>query len=196
MPYVPQQDLEKFDQEFRQAFQRLGGGKIAADSNSVRAAVRSNQAAAYRYVEIHCQMAASQPGYRQPAIAVAAAYQVEFNDPVLVELVMKRAEELNAMEHLKSIGFAPNMAELQKEPPEREAARQWWKSSSKNDVMCDSCRIPLHRGDGYLIDGRLVMIGEMKINLGIEILCQNCFQKYRTALRDPGGRGGDYTAIY
>ncbi|MGH8497350.1 MAG: hypothetical protein ACRERV_00830 [Methylococcales bacterium] len=117
MPYVSQQDLTKFDQELRKAFQRVGGGKIGADSNSVRAAVRANKAAAYRYIELHCQMAASQPGYLQPAMMVAAAYQVEFNDETLVELVLKRAKELNAMGDLESMGFAPSMADLQKAPP-------------------------------------------------------------------------------
>jgi hypothetical protein len=185
MSYVSQQDLEKFNQELRKAFQRVGGGKIAIDSNLVRVAVRSNKAAAYRYVELHCHMAASQPGYLQPAMMVATAYQVEFKDETLVDLVMKRAQELNAMEHLESIGFAPSMAELRKEPPEREAARQWWKSSQKNDAMCDSCRTPLRRGEGYLLDGRLTMIGESIINHGTEILCPKCFQKYTLSQMRP-----------
>jgi hypothetical protein len=140
-------------------------------------------------------MAASQPGYLQPAIMVAAAYRVEFEDNELMELVTNRARELGAEEHLESVGFAASTAELQKEPPEREAARQWWKSSNKKDGMCDSCREPLRRGEGYLIDGRLMMIGEQKINLGIEILCQRCFEKYRTDPRDPGGKGDNYVSI-
>jgi CRISPR/Cas system-associated protein Cas10 (large subunit of type III CRISPR-Cas system) len=195
MPYVPQQDLERFDQDLRKSFQRLGGGKLGLDSNSVRAAVRSNKDAAYRYVEIHCHMAAGQPGYLQPAIIVATAYQVEFDDETLVDMVMKRANDLNAMAHLEAVGYAPSLADLQKEPPEREAARQWWKSSSIKEGMCDSCRTPLRRGDGYLLNGRLVMLGELKINLGTELLCRECFEKYRSAPRDPGGEGDDYHRI-
>lgn len=196
MPHVTQQDLEKFDQALRSSYQRVGGGKIGFDTDAVRAAVRSNKAAAYRYVELHCHMATSQPGYLQPAMMVAVAYQVEFNDKSPVEMVLKRAEELNAMEHLESMGFASSMADLEKEPPEREAARQWWRSSSKKDGMCDACRTPLRRGEGYLLDGRLMMIGELKMNMGKEVLCARCFQKYRSEPRDPEGKGDDYTTIY
>jgi len=124
MAYVSQQDFEKFFRELQKLFQRVGGGKVGVDIDSVRSVVRSNKAAAYHYVEFQCIAAASQPGYLQPAIIVAGAYQVEFDDETLVELVLKRAKELNAMEHLESMGFASNMAELKMEPPERETARQ------------------------------------------------------------------------
>lgn len=123
MPNISRQDLEKFDQLLRKAYKRVGGGKVAFDSDSVRAAVRSNKAAAYRYVELHCHMAASQPGYLQPAIMIATAYHVEFNDETLVDLVMKRARELNAIEHLKSITLSPKGEDRQKTPQKLQRNR-------------------------------------------------------------------------
>ncbi len=195
MPHVPNEDLDKFDQELRQAMQRIGGGKVAVDSKGVRAAVRNHKAAAYRYVELQCYMAASQPGYLQPALMVAGAYQVEFADDGLMRMVLDKATELDAMDHLNGVGYAPSMAELPKEPPEREAARQWWKSSEKQEGKCDSCQAPLRRGEGYLLRGRIMMIGPMKVNLGDELLCQACFGQHGDAPRDPEGRGDNYRKL-
>ena len=87
----------------------------------------------------------------------------------------------------------------EKEPPEREAARQWWKSNPMAKGICDSCNIQLHTGDGYLLDGRLMMFDVMgkgvKINLGLELFCQTCFEQYRYEPRDPGFKGDIYTEI-
>ena len=195
MVNVSNEEIDRFDRAIRSAIKRLGGGKVGIEADALRDVVRPHKDAAYRYVEIYCKMAASQPGYLQMAMVVAGAYQVEFKDDTLATMVMARARQLGAMEHLKAIGFAPNEDELGKEPPEREAARQWWRSTSRSDGMCDLCRHPLRRGDGYLLDGRLTMIGKMKVNNGVEILCKSCFEEHREDLRDPGGRGDNYTRI-
>src|SRR6266571_2683289 len=107
MPHVSDDDLRKFEENMNAAYKRIGGGKLATDFDTVRAAVRRHQAAAYRYVEIHCHMATSQPGYLQPAMVVALACRVELNDEGLVNLVLMRARELDAMEHLESLFPVP-----------------------------------------------------------------------------------------
>jgi hypothetical protein len=109
---VSQEELTTFLRKLQETYQRVGGGKVGVDADSVRALVRSNKSAAYRYVQLQCIAAASQPGYLQPAMIIATAYQVEFGDETLVELVLKRAKDLNAMEHLESL-----MTSVQKNPP-------------------------------------------------------------------------------
>ena len=64
---VSNETLNRFTAALEAATERLGGGKVGLDSNRVRAAVREHREAAQRYVELHCVMAASQPGYLQPA---------------------------------------------------------------------------------------------------------------------------------
>jgi hypothetical protein len=195
MPKVTNEMLRRFNEAIDKASKRLGDGKVGLDSNAIRAAVRENKEAAYRYVEIHCVMAASQPGYLQPAIIVATAYHIEFQDATLVEMVNARAQELHAGSHLERIGYTPYGTAPGVEPPERLAAREWWKTSEKNDGMCDACAAPLRRGDGFLLNGRLMFFGKSKMNMGSEILCESCFDKYRDEPRDPDGRGEDYISI-
>jgi hypothetical protein len=176
MTNVSNDELRRFDEEVRASQRRIGGGRVAMDSTALRKAIRSHREAACRYVEIHCAMAASQPGYLQPAFVVATAYQVEFNDDSLVSMVAERAKSLDAWDDISRIGIARDMESASGEPPEREAARQWWKTSPKEGGICDECRTPLRRGDGYLIDGRIILIGEKKIEAGLELLCQKCFE--------------------
>jgi hypothetical protein len=175
MVQVSNEELRRFDEKLKACQRRIGGGKVAMDSDALRKAIRLHKEAAYRYVEIHCAMAASQPGYLQPAMIVASGFQVEFDDASLVSMVGERAKALNAWEHIKRIGISPDMESAQGEPPEKEAARQWWKNSPKDSGMCDECRAPLRRGEGYLVDGRVLVIGEQKVNVGLELLCQTCF---------------------
>ena len=107
MPRVTNEELRAFITAFDAATTRVGGGKLALDSGALRVAVREHREAAYRYVELHCVMAASQPGYLQPAIIVATACYVEFEDTSLLDMVNARADELNAHEHIRGIGFGP-----------------------------------------------------------------------------------------
>ena len=178
MADVTAEELRQFDDELSACQRRIGGGKIVMDSTAVRKAIRAHKNAARRYVEIHCAMASSQPGYLQPAYLVATAYQVEFEDDSLASMVAERAKALNAGDELSRIGIGPrDSGALRGEPPEREAARQWWKKSTKENAICDECRAPLRRGDGLLVDGRVAVIDDRKIPVGLELLCQNCFER-------------------
>ncbi len=168
---VSQQDFEKFLRELQKLFQRVGGGKASIDFDSVCAVVRSNKAAAYHYVELQCLAAASQPGYLQPAMIVAMAYKMEFNDETLVELVLKRAKELNAMEHLESMGFATSMADFQKAPPKP-------KGGSTIVVQCNG-------RDGKpcsLIE--ITDVTKDRLRKGISGKCPRCGKEFRVDSRD------------
>lgn len=196
MPYVEKEELIEFVNQLYNATKSVGGGKVALDSTEVRKLIRAHKVAAERYVELQCKMAASQPGYLQSAMLVAAGYQVEFNDDSLLTMVNQYVEELHAEDHMSGISVMPDKTFLDKEPPERIAARNWWKESGKNEGICDSCRAHLQKGEGYMLDGRLVMLGKSKLNLGKEILCTNCFYQLRNEPRDPGDKSGDYTTFH
>jgi hypothetical protein len=134
MVNVSSEELKKFAEELEKCSKKIGGGKIGMDATCVRELVRTHRDAGYRFVEIHCLMAQSQPGYLQPALIIATAYQVEFADETLVNQVMKLAEELNAWEHFKAIGYFKNWQDVGKVPRERTAAIDWWKSSTKTEL--------------------------------------------------------------
>ncbi len=164
-----------FSEGIEKCTKRIGGGKVGIDSACLRDLVRNNRDAAYRYVELQCLMAESQPGYLQPAIIVASGYQIEFGDDSLYQMVMVKAKELEAEGHIQSIGFAKSMEDATAEPPERVAAEAWWQKSGQTEGRCDNCSQPLRRGEGYLIKGRSMMIGTTHVDMGEEIICQNCF---------------------
>jgi hypothetical protein len=174
---VSNEELKAFDGGFRDCMKRLGGGKVGIDSTCVRKLVRLHPEPACRFVEIHCFMAQSQPGYLQPALIVAGAYQVEFNDPRLMNMVAEKAKALGAEDHLAGIRFAPDLERASQEPPERAAAREWWRTSDKDQGRCDNCSRPVRRGDGYLITGRQMMMGERILDMGTELVCRDCFDR-------------------
>jgi hypothetical protein len=163
---VSQKDLTTFLRKLQETYQRVGGGKVGVDADSVRALVRSNKEAAYRYVELQGIAAAGQPGYLQPAMIVAGAYQVEFGDDTLVELVLKRAKELNAMEHLESMGFAPSMASLQKDSAKPASGATIVVSCNGRDGK--PCSL-------IQIDG----VTEAQLRKGISGKCPRCGKEYR-----------------
>lgn len=179
MPHVSNEVLATFNQGYEACQQRIGGGKVGVDSTCVRTLVRGSREAALRFVELHCVMASSQPGYLQSAIVVATAYQVEFQDTTLVEMVMERAQALQAHDALSSIRMATNRKELAKEPPERTAAKAWWRANDRTEAHCDECNRPLRRGEGYEITGRVAVMGDVRIDLGEEIVCETCFRSLR-----------------
>src|SRR5687767_2683092 len=109
MPQVTKQEFDAFAADFRQCIQRVGNRRVAIDSMCIRQLVRASPPIAYRFVELHCMMAQSQPGYLQPAFLVATAYLIEFDDDTLTKMVMDRATELGATEHLHDIGIAKDM---------------------------------------------------------------------------------------
>jgi hypothetical protein len=90
-------EFKAFTSGLSAAYQRIGGGKIALDTNRLRALVREHKAGAFRFVELHCEMAQSQPGYLQPALVVATAYDAEFGGTELVQMVNDRARELGSL---------------------------------------------------------------------------------------------------
>jgi hypothetical protein len=179
MPKVSREAFRAFNEGLDQCMKKLGGGKIGMDSICVGNMVRANKDAAYRYVEIHCVMAQSQPGYLQFAIAIATAYYVEFQDDTLAQMVMNKVNELGAEKHLASIGYAKNLEAVATEPPEREAARAWWRKTGRTEASCDNCNRPLRRGEGYSISGRIFILGNKRIEMGDELICQECFDSIK-----------------
>jgi hypothetical protein len=175
MPKVSDEAIRAFSEGIEKCTNKIGGGKVGIDSACLRVLIRNNRDAAYRYVELHCLMAESQPGYLQPAIIVASAYQIEFGDDSLYQMVMVKVKELEAEGHIQSIGYAKSLEEATAEPPERVAAKAWWQKSGQTEGRCDNCYQPLRRGEGYLIEGRSMMIGATRVDMGEEIICQNCF---------------------
>ncbi len=93
---VSNEDISRFEKSFDECTERLGGRKLSVSSTKLRQVVRQQRRAAYRFVEIHLLMAASQPGYLQPAAIVATALLVEFDDPDPMRSVEQRAAELGA----------------------------------------------------------------------------------------------------
>jgi len=179
MGNVSNEAIRVFNTGLEKCTKKIGGGKVGMDSICVRNLVRANKDVAYRYVELHCLMAQSQPGYVQPAIIIATAYQVEFKDDTLYQMVMKTAKDLGAEKHLESIGVSKTMDEATSEPPQREAARAWWHKTERTEGRCDNCNRPLRRGEGYLITGRSFMIDNQRVDMGEEIICQECFNSLR-----------------
>ncbi|HKY44137.1 MAG TPA: hypothetical protein VJM50_13715 [Pyrinomonadaceae bacterium] len=175
MPKVSNEAFRAFNEGLEKCTKKVGGGKIGMDTICVRNLVRANKDAAYRFVEIHCMMAPSQPGYVQPAIIIATAYQIEFQDNTLYEMVMNTAKELGAEKHINALGMFKNLEEATTEPPQREAAREWWRKTGQADGRCDNCNRSLRRGEGYMISGRTFRIGDQRMDMGEELICQDCF---------------------
>jgi hypothetical protein len=106
---VSNEDINRFEGSFKECTERLGGGKLGVSSTKVRQVVRQQRRAAYRFVEIHLLMAASQPGYLQPAYIVATALMVEFDDPGPMRRVEQRAAELGASPEKWMPGASPDL---------------------------------------------------------------------------------------
>lgn len=96
MANISNEELLQFNDSLKRSYTRIGNRKITVDTIKVRETVRSHRDASYRFVELHLVMAASQPGYLQPASVVAAAIQIEFEDDNPIKSVYERAKELGA----------------------------------------------------------------------------------------------------
>ena len=59
MPWVPDDRLNRFSEAFQRATHRIGDGRAALDTTTLREAVRVDKDAAHRFIEIHLAMAAS-----------------------------------------------------------------------------------------------------------------------------------------
>jgi hypothetical protein len=178
---VSNEELTKFSSHLEAAMKRIGAGRMALDSNTVRQLVREQPAAAARFVEIYCALGQSNPQYFQGAVIVATAYFVEFQDDSYVKMVREGAKESGAEDVVNRIGYMPTMPDSTTEPPERKAAKEWWKKSGRKDGLCDECAKPLSRGEGYQVRGPVYAIGSpsssQKIDMGDEIICADCFRK-------------------
>jgi hypothetical protein len=119
MAHINSERIRKFTEAIMGCGQRTGRGKVGFDALKVREVVRGDREAAHRYVELHLVLAASQPGYLQPALLVAGAITVEFNDPQPMMSVVERARELGADDALRSIGVAPGMGQAKAARHER-----------------------------------------------------------------------------
>jgi hypothetical protein len=105
---VSNEDLSRFEKSFDECTQRLGNRKLGLSTTKLRQVVRQQRRAAYRFVEIHLLMAASQPGYLQPAAIVATALLVEFDDPGPMRRVEQRGAELGANPEQWMPGVSPD----------------------------------------------------------------------------------------
>jgi hypothetical protein len=94
-PPVAKDVFERFEVGFDGCLERIPGRKLKADMDKLRSLVRDQEAAAYRFVEVHIRMAAGQPGYLQPAAIVAVAILEEWGDRSALLQVERRAEELD-----------------------------------------------------------------------------------------------------
>lgn len=179
MTSVNNQEIREFSQEFEKCYQRIGNGKVAMDSTYLANLIRAKPKEAKRFIEIYCMLAQSQPGYLQPAYLVATAYSFVLQDNSMLEIVKQRVEELDAFEYIKSIATFKSLDEAKAIPPERTAAIEWWKNSGREDGSCDHCAKRLRKGEGYLIKDQVVYLGDQRVELGDEVICQDCFNKLR-----------------
>lgn len=181
MAKVSNEAVEKFGKCLNEIMHRIGGGKVGVNTTALRKLVHEDRGTAVRVVEIYCAMAQSNPALFQGALLIAAAYQVEFKDTSLVEMVQDQAKTAGAEEWLREIDILKEMPMPGQEPPERVAAKEWWKSSGRQDGRCDNCYRPMKRGEGYLVHGPIFVMesdsGPISIDMGEEIICEECFRK-------------------
>jgi hypothetical protein len=168
-----------FDDKFDACMTEIPDAGIAIDLEKVTELVRSEPQAANTFIQRQCRLAASQPRYLQSALVVAEAYRTLFADDSLVKQVTSRATALFAEEVLDEFIHLSSPELSRPEPPEREQARQWWhRQPGGFRAICDQCREPLPRGDGYAVAGREVNFGASRIDLGEELLCRRCFNHW------------------
>ncbi len=94
-PSVSREELSEFEQAFERALELVPGRKYKSDQTAVRKLVAEQRNAAYQFVKVHITMAASQPGYLQPAAIVAFAIRDVFDDRSALLQIERRAEELD-----------------------------------------------------------------------------------------------------
>ena len=181
MGKVSNDAIKKFTNRMNACMKRIGGGRIAMDTGAIKALVRKERETAVRMVEIYCHMAQSNHAYFQGALMIATAYYVEFDDRSLMQMVHKKVKAAGAEDLLKRVSFLKEMPTPNQESPERTAAKEWWRKTGRQQGLCDECGKPMLRGEGYLVRGPVLEFetpsGSKLIDVGEEIICQNCFQK-------------------
>ena len=145
----------------------------------MRAAVRKRPAVAERYVELTCIAATTNPSVIQSAMMIATAYQVEFDDSSLMKKVLETAKATGGEKWLQRMGAPKRPDEYVPvdQRPQREAAKKWWRSNSMQEARCDNCNRPLQRGEGFAIEGRVCIVGDRRIDMGQELVCETCFRE-------------------
>jgi hypothetical protein len=179
MATISNEDIRAFGKEIDACVQKRPGGGVQIDTSAMRAAVRKRRAVAERYVELTCLAATTNPSVIQSAMLIASAYQVEFNDPSLIEKVMETAKATGGETWLQRMGVPKRPEEYVPidRGPERGAAKNWWRSNSMQEARCDNCNRRLQRGEGFAIEGRVCVVGDRRIDMGRELVCETCFRE-------------------
>jgi hypothetical protein len=175
---VSNEEIRAFGREIELSVQRLPTGGVQIDSSKLRDAVRKYRAVAQRYVELTCMAATTNPAILQEAMLIASAYYVEFNDPSLGERVLQTAKATGGEKWLKRMGTpaTENYVPIDQRP-QRKKAQDWWRSNKKQEALCDNCSRRLLRGEGFAIEGRVFQLGDRRMEMGMEIVCENCFRE-------------------
>jgi hypothetical protein len=66
--------------------------------------------------------------------------------------------------------------------PEALAADEWWRSTGNQTALCDDCMEKLKRGEGYVVEGTVWVLGEgaderKLIDESGSLLCEECFRR-------------------
>jgi hypothetical protein len=179
MPTISNEEIRAFGTEIDACIQRRPGGGVQIDTSAIRAAVRKRHAVAERYVELTCMAATTNPAIIQSAMLIATAYQVEFDDLSLTQKVLETAKATGGETWLQRMGAPKRPDEYVPidQRPQRQAAKAWWRSNTKQEALCDNCNRRLLRGEGFVIEGRVCVVGDRRINMGEELVCEKCFRE-------------------
>lgn len=171
----------RFVNQYQECIIRLGNGKAGVEADKLRLLVRDERVGAGEFVDLHIKIAATNGGYLQPALIVAGAIAVEYEDRSYIERVKTRARQLSIGDPEQTLSFARDLEGARTPPPEKQAATRWWDEHPPDHrAICDNCSTPLGRGDGFIVSDRMLQIEEATFSLGDELLCQKCYQTYKS----------------
>jgi hypothetical protein len=169
-------DLSRFDERYDSCVIDRVGGKLVISVEKLNQAVREMPSLCEKFVERQCFLAASNPGQLQSALFVAACYESQFADSRLWNRVLERAREFEAEDILTLAKQIKGPASAQEELTPRKRAKEWWAGQNADfEAHCDGCAEIVPRDQGYIVPGRTFKIGDATMNLGDELLCDNCY---------------------
>lgn len=179
MPAISNEEIRAFGDEIEACVQRRPEGGVQVDTSAVRTAVRKRRAVAERYVELTCIAATTNPSVLQSAMLIATAYHVEFDDPSLMQKVLETSKATGGETWLHRMGMPKRPDEYVPidQRPQRHAAKEWWRANTKQEARCDHCDRRLLRGEGFAIEGRVCFVGDRRIEMGEELICEDCFRE-------------------
>jgi hypothetical protein len=179
MPHVSNEEIRAFGNAIDACIEHVASGGVRVDATGIRTAVRERRAAAERYIELLCLAAATNPSVVQSAVWIATAYQVEFSDAAPLQKVLETAKATGGETWLRRMGTPARPGDYVplEERPERKAAKDWWRSNKKQDAICDKCNRRIQRGEGFVIEGRKMMLGDRLLDMGKDLFCENCFRE-------------------